>query len=155
VFYNTHYNKIVYYLSYCYTQSAILCTIVNQYSNIFNVLFVTRNGQNYLLYKKNKKKYLLFNIHLFSFDLNKHKNTMENKEKSIYTLKSIARWMEKSSIEYTEETLKIALNDVLTYYSLYLKENEYYCEMCSREISKGDHNFSDICGNCLENEVDL
>ena len=46
---------------------------------------------------------------------------MENKEKSIYTLKYIASWMEKSSIEYTEETLKIALNDVLTYYSIYLK----------------------------------
>ena len=56
---------------------------------------------------------------------------------------------------HKEETLKIALNDVLVYYSLYLKENQYYCEMCSREISKGDHNFSDICGNCLENEVDL
>lgn len=80
---------------------------------------------------------------------------MENKEKSIYTLKSIAGWMEKSSIEYTEKTLKIALNDVLTYYSLYLKENKYYCEMCSREMSKVDHNFSDICGNCLEEEVDL
>ena len=80
---------------------------------------------------------------------------MENKEKSIYTLKSIASWMEKSSIEYTDKTLKIALNDVLVYYSLYLKENQYYCEMCSREISKGDHDFSDICGNCLENEVDL
>tara|TARA_R110001606_G_C14930392_1_gene597895 strand:- start:190 stop:432 length:243 start_codon:yes stop_codon:yes gene_type:complete len=80
---------------------------------------------------------------------------MENKEKSIYTLKSIASWMEKSSIEYTDKTLKIALNDVLTYYSLYLKENKCYCEMCSREMSKDDHNFSDICGNCLEEEVDL
>ena len=80
---------------------------------------------------------------------------MKNKEKSIYTLKSIASWMEKSSIEYTEKALRIALNDVLTYYSLYLKENEYYCEMCSRQISKGDHNFSDICRNCSENEVDL
>jgi hypothetical protein len=37
------------------------------------LLVLTRNGQNYLLYKKNKKKYLLFNIHLFSFDLNKQK----------------------------------------------------------------------------------
>jgi len=81
---------------------------------------------------------------------------MKNKEKSIYTLKSIASWMEKSSIEYTEETLRIALNDVLTYYSLYLKENEYYCEMCSRQMSKGDYSFcEDICGNCLENEVNL
>jgi hypothetical protein len=54
------------------------------YRNIFNVtyLFVTRNGQNYLLYKKNKKKYLLFNIHLFSFDLNKQK-----KQWNIITIK--------------------------------------------------------------------
>tara|TARA_R110000803_G_scaffold137348_1_gene204311 strand:+ start:110 stop:352 length:243 start_codon:yes stop_codon:yes gene_type:complete len=80
---------------------------------------------------------------------------MENKEKSIYTLKSIASWMEKSSIEYTEETLKIALNDVLTYYSLYLKESEYYCEMCNKKMSKGDHAFCDICPKCLEEEVDL
>lgn len=80
---------------------------------------------------------------------------MKNKEKSIYTLKSIASWMEKSSIEYTEKTLKIALNDVLVYYSLYLKENQYYCEMCGRPMSEDDHDFCDICPNCLEEEVDL
>jgi len=38
------------------------------YRNIFNVLFVTRNGQNYLLYKKNKKKYLFFIISLCLFE---------------------------------------------------------------------------------------
>jgi Zn finger protein HypA/HybF involved in hydrogenase expression len=32
---------------------------------------------------------------------------------------------------------------------------ENYCEMCGRPMSEDDHDFCDICPNCLEEEVDL
>lgn len=35
-----------------------------------------------------------------------------------------------------------------------LEEYDLYCEMCKASMTQQDHDFCDICGDCLENNVE-